>query len=173
MTQHVNPEALQAVDRVVQLLKPKDVEQCRRDVEEAMRWIAGLPPRVAQGTVKKQLDRVTAKVKAVQKAIDALPHGWRMVMNFNAAQRLEHIAKHSEELSAGFTAKRSGGSANVQTLAWKKDIAAVRALDLLTTYGDGRRPTTMRYGDFYRIARLLSGQKGNMARACSSALSDR
>jgi hypothetical protein len=173
MTQHVNPETLQAVDRVVQLLKPKDVEQCRRDVEEAMLWIAGLPPRVAQGTVKKQLDRVTAKVKAVQKAIDALPHGWRMVMNFNAAQRLEHIARHSEELSAGFTAKRSGGSAKMQTLAWKKDVAADRALDLLAKYGDGRRPTTMPDGHFYRIARLLSGQKSDMARACASALSDR
>ena len=96
-----------------------------------------------------------------------------MVMNVNAAQRLQHIDKHSEKLSASITAKRSGGSAAVQTSAFKKDVAADRALGLLTTYGDRRRPTTMRYGDFYRIAPLLSGQKGNMARACASALSDK
>jgi hypothetical protein len=176
MTRHIKPETLAPlsdVDRVVQLLKPKDVEQCRRDIEEAMKWIAKLPPRVAPVTVKKQLDRVTAKVKAVQKAIDALPHGWRMVMNFNAAERLKHIAKHSEEMSASIAAKRSGGSAAVQTSAFKKYVAADQALGLLTAYGDGRRPTTMRGGDFYRIARLLSGQKGNMARACASALSDK
>jgi hypothetical protein len=89
------------------------------------------------------------------------------------AQRLEHIAKHSEELSAGFTARRSGGSAAVQTSAFKKDVAADRALDLLAKYGDGRRPTTMPDGHFYRTARLLSGQKGNMARACAAALSDK
>ena len=60
--------ALSKVDLIVQLLQPKNVEQCRRDVEEAIQWIANLPPRVAPVTVKKQLDRVTAKVKAARKS---------------------------------------------------------------------------------------------------------
>ena len=110
------------------------------------------------------------EVKKVQQAIDLLPHGWRMAMR---TQKLDRAIAQSEELSASITATRSGGSAEVQTIALKKDVAAAQALDLLAKYGDGCRPTTNPDGKFYRIARLLSGQKSDMARACASALSDK
>jgi hypothetical protein len=171
MTQHVE---VSNVERIVQLLRPDDehIEQCRRDAAEAIGLVAVLPPCAPPVTTKKKLAVVTARLKAVQEAIDKLPYGERMVMRVHALRKLKDIAGQAEELSARITAKRSGGSPKLQRIAAQKQYAAERALKLLVVYDGKERPTSMRGGKLYRIAALLSGQKSGMERACARALSE-
>ena len=144
------------VERILQLVRPAegDADRCRHDVAFAIRMIAALPPFVPPGTIRKLLEDITAKLQAVRTAIDELPHGWRMVLR--AEEGLDRVIKKSEELVASISVpKRSGGAPDTRRLTIQKHLAAEQALDLMSDYARGRSLTSMKNGEYCRIAALL------------------
>jgi hypothetical protein len=129
---------------------------------------------VAPGVVKQQLQDICAKLKAAQAAIDELAPRWKEMLD--ASPSISETARRAVILADSIVVpKRSGGSSKIRTLAMQKRFAAERALVLMKKYRSGHKLTSMRNGDFYRVAaalfKIATGRQSDMARACAKVLS--
>jgi hypothetical protein len=160
---------------VIQRLKPDHVTtQCRVDVMTSVLLMISEPDYVAPGLVKQQLQDIGAKLKAAQAAIDELAPRWKEMLH--ASPSINETMRRAVKLAGSIVVpKRSGGSSKVRTLAMQKRFAAERALVLMKKYRSGHKSTSMKNGDFYRIAaalfKLATGRESDMSRACAKVLS--
>ena len=92
-----SPAMLDDVERVVQLVRPdtEQIEQCRRDVMDAIRMIASLPAYVPPRVVKKRLNDITANLRAARTAINEVPLAWRNLLHVedNFLSELARLSK--------------------------------------------------------------------------------
>jgi hypothetical protein len=160
---------------IIQRLKPDHVTtQCRVDVMTSALLMISAPDYVAPRLVKQRLLNINAKLKAAQAAIDELaPDGVKEMLH--ASPGISETARRAAELADSIVVpKRSGGSSKVRTLAMQKRFAAERAHVLMKKYRSGKL-TSMKNGDFYRIAAALfklgTGRESDMSRACAKVLS--
>jgi hypothetical protein len=175
----LSPAMSDAVKGVLELVRPKKdaTDQCQRDVIDAIRMIENLPPFLSPGVVKKQLSKVVTELKAARTAISKLPLGWRrplLVDDF--LSKLAHVIQKSDDMANYISVtKRSGGSQRTRTVAFKKQIAAEQAFDLLNDWGR-RRPTLTKGGDYHQLTGMLIevaiGRNfvGDVERACARVI---
>lgn len=166
------------IERILQLIRanPEHAEQCRREVAATIRMIADLPPYTPPSVVRRQLQDISAKLRAAQSAIDELaPGGWRMLLRAGSlVDELKRVGARATDLASSITAaKHSGGGRETRTDAMRKHVAADRGFDLLTRYGHCT-PTSTRGGEFCQLAALLveaaTGQKMDLERACADVI---
>jgi hypothetical protein len=172
----LTPKMSSGVETIIQFLGPEkhDIDQCRRDVRDAIRMIGGLPPSRPPSFVKNQLLKIATKLKAAETEINKMPLGWRHGLDLETLlSDMDRARTNCEGTGHSLLAKsRGGGSQASRTAARLKLIAAGYAADLLIDWGH-RKPSLTKSGKFHQLTIMLietaTGRQfsGDVERACA------